>query len=82
MEELKESFENQLIYLYDEKLLLEQKLGTSDPKEIVLKFSELEKELIHLYGLKENYRKVPATNVSITDIKNVFIEKNRLVGGV
>jgi len=82
MEELKESFENQLIYLYDEKLQYENKLGSSDPKEIVSKFKDLENQLIYLYGIKEKYQKVPSHELKITEIKNVFIEKNRWKGSL
>jgi hypothetical protein len=82
MEELKESFENQLICLYDEKLQFEKKLGSSDPKEIVSKFKELENELIYLYGIKERFHKVPSSSLNITQIKNVFIEKSRWNGSV
>ncbi|TGL63946.1 hypothetical protein EHQ58_00860 [Leptospira ognonensis] len=82
MEELKESFENQLIYLYDEKTHFENQLGFSDPKEIVSKFKELENELNYLYGIKERYRKVPSTELKITSIKNVFVEKSRLKGSL
>ncbi|GBF49341.1 hypothetical protein LPTSP4_08520 [Leptospira ryugenii] len=78
MEELIESFENQLIYLYDEKLQLEKGLGTSDPKEIVGQFKQLEQELVRLYGIKERYKKVPSKEITISDIKNVFIDKNRI----
>jgi len=77
MEELRESFENQLIYLYDEKLHYEKKLGSSDPKEIVTKFRELEKQLIYLYNIKEKYHKVSSTELKISEIKNVFVEKSR-----
>jgi hypothetical protein len=78
MEELKESFENQLIYLYDEKMQFENKLGTSDPKDIVAKFKNLESELMHLYGIKDKFKKVSASQINVTNIKNVFIDKNRL----
>ncbi len=80
MDELKESFESQLIYLYDEKNLLENRLGFSDPSNIVAKFKSLEKDLQYLYGIKERYRKVPAKELKITEIKNVFVEKSRLKG--
>lgn len=82
MEELKESFENQLIYLYQEKEHLEDKLGSSDPRELVTKFNDLEKELIYLYRIKEHYKKIPSQELKISEIKNVFIENSRLKGSI
>jgi hypothetical protein len=78
MEELKENFENQLIYLYKEKENFENKLGSSDPKDIVKKFNELELELGSLYRIKEKFRKVPSSELNITEIRNVFVERSRL----
>ncbi|MDF3821338.1 hypothetical protein P3G55_15650 [Leptospira sp. 96542] len=81
MEELIESFENQLIFLYDEKLNLENSIGTSDPKELVSIFKNLERELEYLYRVKEHYIKIPAKEIKIRDIQNVFIDKMKLREG-
>lgn len=80
MDEIKESLESQLVSLYMEKDLFEDKIGCSDPREIVEKFKNLENELISMYDIKERYRKVPSPELKITNIKNVFVDRSKLKG--
>ncbi len=74
-ETLIDSLELQLIQLYDEKTILDQYLGTSEPERIIELVQSIEEQLKELYNEKENSIVVQGNRLRIHGPKKIIIKK-------
>ncbi len=75
MNNTEEQLESQLIEFYKEKELLEQHLGTSDPKQIVEIIQSMQMQLSELYKEQEEHHIIDAKLVQIIGNKKVYIKQ-------